>query len=238
MIHFFIPEHSLFSIPASIIATIFVILDFVSFIIQLVGGSLAGPNSPPEDQMKAIHIYMGGIGLQQFFICVFVVLAVKFQRRMTRFDKMEAGSFGEKSTWKKLLITLYVSLGLISVRNLSKPYFTFFIQMLLYVTSTNTLTLQIRIIFRLIQFSGGHGTSNPLITNEGLFYALEAVPMLLALFSFNFVHPGKVLVGPAAEMPGFATMFKGMWRGRRGTQTKWQPGNSMSSLAELGERSH
>lgn len=116
MIYFFLKSHSLFSVPATAIATIFVALDLVSFVIQLVGGSMAGPTAPAEDQLKAIHIYMSGIGLQQFFIFVFAALSAAFQREMKRQEHiMGDGSLNKQNGWKRLLYTLYASLGLITV---------------------------------------------------------------------------------------------------------------------------
>ncbi|KAK1857219.1 rta1 domain protein, partial [Colletotrichum chrysophilum] len=145
MIHFFHPSRSLLRVPATFFAALFVALDVVSFIIQLVGGSMAGPTAPPEEQMRAIHIYMGGIGLQEVFILAFVGLALIFQRDMRRAEKLHNGREG----WRPLVWALYFSLGSITVR----------------------------IVYRLVEFSSGNGVDNQLITREGYFYALEAVPM-------------------------------------------------------------
>jgi hypothetical protein len=113
MIHFFLPSRSLLRIPASTIAAGFVALDFVSFIVQLVGGSMAGPTSSAEDQLKSIHIYMGGIGMQEAFIVLFVGLAIKFQLEARRCSKaMQTHAVGPS----RLLWALYASLGLITIR--------------------------------------------------------------------------------------------------------------------------
>lgn len=125
MIHFTIPSRSLYSISASTLAIMFVSLDFVSFIIQLVGGSWAGPTSPPSRQMQGIHIYMGGIGLQQFFILIFLVLAVKFHSEMLKMEKLSTSAplTSSKRRWRPLLYTLYGTLGLITVsRRSSLPF--------------------------------------------------------------------------------------------------------------------
>lgn len=111
MIHFFLPTHSIFSIPASTLALAFVSLDFVSFVVQLIGGSMAGPTSPNSQVMKGIHVYMGGIGLQQFFVFVFLGLAAKFHTEMLALDRMGLAKQG----WKRLLFTLYASLCFITV---------------------------------------------------------------------------------------------------------------------------
>ncbi|KAH9229878.1 hypothetical protein COL26b_001361 [Colletotrichum chrysophilum] len=184
MIHFFHPSRSLLRVPATFFAALFVALDVVSFIIQLVGGSMAGPTAPPEEQMRAIHIYMGGIGLQEVFILAFVGLALIFQRDMRRAEKLHNGREG----WRPLVWALYFSLGSITVR----------------------------IVYRLVEFSSGNGVDNQLITREGYFYALEAVPMVLAIGVFNVVHPGARMDGPGAEMPGLFATIKEAFRTRPG----------------------
>ncbi|MCJ1391639.1 hypothetical protein MMC18_004504 [Xylographa bjoerkii] len=173
MIQFFLPTHSLFGIRASTLAIYFVSLDFVSFVIQLVGGAMGGNGEPPAQIMKGVHIYMGGIGLQEFFIIVFLGLAVKFHVQMRGMEKRGELMGTGKRRWRWLLFTLYASLALISVR----------------------------IFFRLIEFSAGTGSSNPLPYHEIYFYAFDVVPMLLALTTMNFIHPGRILVGPDSELP-------------------------------------
>ncbi|KAK1486133.1 RTA1 domain-containing protein [Colletotrichum abscissum] len=173
MIYFFHPSRSLLRIPAATFAAIFVALDIISFAVQLTGGSMAGPTAPPAEQMKAIHIYMGGIGLQEFFILIFVALALKFQVEMQSLDKL---SRKQSRSWKPLLWALYFSLGMISVR----------------------------IIYRLIEFSSGHGIDNVLITHEAYFYVLEALPMLLAIAVFNVYYSarGNLVSSPLGNRHG------------------------------------
>ncbi len=111
MIHFFHPLKSVFRIRASLLALSFIILDFVSFVIQIVGGSYAGPTAPQDQQMRGVHIYMGGIGLQQFFIFVFLGLVGKFHLEMRALSVVG----GAKEGWKGLMWTFYASLGFITV---------------------------------------------------------------------------------------------------------------------------
>ena len=111
MIHYFHPTHRIFSIPASIMSIIFVTLDILSFAIQLVGGSYATRNDPIEKQMKGVHIYMGGIAIQQFFIFVFLTIAVKFHLEMKKLDR----GMGSKLGWTRLIWTLYASLVFVTV---------------------------------------------------------------------------------------------------------------------------
>ncbi|KAL6885707.1 RTA1 like domain-containing protein [Trichoderma evansii] len=204
MIYYFLRSRSLFSVPATAIAVIFVTLDFVSFVIQVVGGSMAGPTSSAEDQLKAIHIYMGGIGLQQFFIFVFIALAAAFQIEMKRLERVKGeASLSKRNGWKRLLYTLYASLGLITIR----------------------------IIFRLIEFSRGSDVSNPLLTSEAFFYFLEALPMSLTIFSFNITHPGVILIGPDSEIPGFFSTFKALWHRKSGKRLLQDSDNESIELS-------
>jgi hypothetical protein len=72
----------------------------------------------------------------------------------------------------------------------------------------------VRILFRLVEFSAGNDGSNPMLTNEAYFFALEGVPMLLAVFAFNLIHPGRILVGPGSEMPGVFSRIRTMFKTR------------------------
>ena len=54
-----------------------------------------------------------------------------------------------------------------------------------------------RIIYRLVEFSSA--LDAPVRRNERLFYALDALPIPLAMIVWNVAHPGIVLVGPDAE---------------------------------------
>lgn len=45
--------------------------------------------------------------------------------------------------------------------------------------------------------------------------------MFLALLAFAVVHPGSILVGPEAEMPGFFATLKGMFR-RKNNKRSWK----------------
>lgn len=40
--------------------------------------------------------------------------------------------------------------------------------------------------------------------------------MFIAILAFNIVHPGKVLVGESAQMPGFFATCISFVKGRRG----------------------
>ena len=113
MIYFFLPEKKVFGVKASSLARYFVVLDIVSFVVQGVGGSMISPGADPSVVMTGIHVYMGGIGLQEFFICVFTVLIVTFHRRMLVLE--QRGETRGRTRWMRLTFTVYAVLGLITV---------------------------------------------------------------------------------------------------------------------------
>ncbi|KAJ5206976.1 RTA-like protein [Penicillium cf. griseofulvum] len=170
MIHFFVPDHRIGIFKPSLLAKIFVLLDIVSFVVQMIGGFMANGKGP--EQMNGIHIYMGGVGVQEFFIIGFLVLAVQFHRLMLKLE--QAGRLPlEKQNWRRLLYALYGSLFAITMR----------------------------IIYRLVEFSAGTGVSNPIPYHEWYMYVFDGIPMALAVGVWNFAPPGAVLQGPDAKMP-------------------------------------
>lgn len=58
-----------------------------------------------------------------------------------------------------------------------------------------------RIIYRLIEYSRGLNTNNPLPFHEAYMYVLDVMPMFTALIILNVWHPGRVLVGPDSSFP-------------------------------------
>ncbi|KAJ7487229.1 RTA1 like protein-domain-containing protein [Mycena galericulata] len=162
LVYFFVPEKRVAGINAQRLSLCFVLLDITAFLMQASGGVLIDSDTP-KTALLGIHIYMGGIGLQQLFIFGFVALVMRFHYKMLQLD----GS----TEWKRPLYTMYVSLGLITLR----------------------------IVFRLIEFSSG--IYSPITMNEAPLYTLELLPMFTALLLWNIFHPGQVLVGPDSEFP-------------------------------------
>ncbi|EZF25778.1 hypothetical protein H112_01971 [Trichophyton rubrum D6] len=164
MVHFFLPDKRCFGISARRLTVIFVCLDVIAFLTQ--GASTSLLNSDTASTIKiGIDLYMGGIGLQELFILIFIGLAVRFQYKMAIVEQIEQS----KGPWRPLLYTVYAALVLITIR----------------------------IIYRLVEFSGG--LHSAIATNEAAFYILDATPMFLALLALNIFHPGRFLVGPGSE---------------------------------------
>jgi hypothetical protein len=173
MVHFYSPTRKVWFFSPSILALVFVTLDIISFVIQLVGGGMAGPGASADSQKKGLNIYMGGIGMQEGFIILFLGLVIKFHRSQLQAERVGRLTADKIAGWRWLIWALYGCL----------------------------LAITIRIIYRLVEFSAGLGASNPLPKNEPLLYVLESTPMWLAILVWNIVHPGRLIHGEDAKMP-------------------------------------
>ncbi|KAF8850625.1 hypothetical protein BDZ45DRAFT_717756 [Acephala macrosclerotiorum] len=181
MVHFYLPSKSLLRIPGSRFSRYFVWLDIIAFLVQLGGGSIVPEtNVKPSLLHLGIHIYMGGIGLQQFFICIFTGLAIRFHIEMLRLER--SGAYAERG-WRQLLFTLYASLALITVRLPSLATLP------LLSLQFSVDKIHLRIIYRLIKYASGESPSNPIPYHEAYFYCLDAVPMFLAEPIMCITHP-------------------------------------------------
>ncbi|KAL9105574.1 MAG: hypothetical protein Q9227_009275 [Pyrenula ochraceoflavens] len=117
LLHFTLPSHPLLPflpfLTAPSLATIFVTLDISSFIIQLIGGSMAGVGAPPAQIKKGLRIYMAGIGIQEAFVVGFAGLVARYHVKMLKRARARAGAC--KKGWGKILTGVYIGLAFITV---------------------------------------------------------------------------------------------------------------------------
>lgn len=109
MVFQYLPNQKLGGIKAQRMALCFVILDIVSFIIQI-GGGLLVISKNLNTKRNGLRIYTGGLALQELFILIFAYLVFSFQRRVKREASPEMAARA-----KNLVLALYASLVLISV---------------------------------------------------------------------------------------------------------------------------
>ncbi|OJJ42907.1 hypothetical protein ASPZODRAFT_1237105 [Penicilliopsis zonata CBS 506.65] len=179
MVYFLVPEKRLFGISAKRLATIFVCLDVLTFLVQATGGILASQQNGSQSIIQTgMHIYMVGIGVQEFCILVFTALLVAFQRRVMR-SALPPQVQGP--SWKWLFFSMYTALILITIR----------------------------IIYRLVEYSDGTDYStSPILSHEWYMYVFDATPISLAFLVVNIFHPGRFLIGPDSEFPRLTRMEK------------------------------
>ncbi|OOQ83942.1 RTA1 domain protein [Penicillium brasilianum] len=172
MIHFFLPGQKLVGVSARRFGVLFVCLDIFAFIVQATGAIMTSIQDGGSIVVTGLHIYMGGIGLQEAFILCFTALAIYLHQKLLKVESSEE-VFNERLSrghfsWRWLFYALYFALGMITIR----------------------------IIFRISQYAQGTSPTNPVLTHEWYEYVFDAVPMLLALVSLNIIHPGRILQGP------------------------------------------
>lgn len=151
---------------------------------------------------------MGGVGIQEFFILVFAFFAYQLHRVINR----EADP-ATKAQALRLLYTLYAVLTLITVSSLTlygdaSASFSIHLPPPLPPSSSPLQSTpeqipltqpQVRIIFRLCEYSKGMESTIPL--HEAYQYCLDTAPMLLALVALNIVHPGRIMPGKESDLP-------------------------------------
>jgi hypothetical protein len=132
---------------------------------------MTSPGSSASTINNGVHIYTGGIGLQEFFIVCFTGLMILFQRRATELEKNGVGYRDRR--WRPLLYALYVALAFITIR----------------------------ICYRIAEYANGISTSNAIPYHEAYPYCLDALPMMFCIIVLSVYHPGRYLVGPDSKFP-------------------------------------
>jgi hypothetical protein len=121
MIYFFVEDRKLGGISAQNYGVIFVWLDVIAFLVQLAGASITSQTDSSQSTiMIGVHIYMGGIGIQELFIVIFTCLFVKLHTQMLHaerigvldIEKVNRGSLN----WRWVFYGTYISLAMITVR--------------------------------------------------------------------------------------------------------------------------
>ncbi|KAL6890071.1 RTA1 like domain-containing protein [Trichoderma evansii] len=172
LIYFLHPKQAVLAIPARWLAKGFVAADIISFIVQAAGGGLMVDQDSKENVDLGRKVYMAGVGVQLFFVVIFVIAVISFYHQVSH--GIRTGTLKNRNRWIRPLILVI-----------------FFVLILIVE----------RIIFRFVEFSGGVSSSNEVLHHEGYQLYLDALPMLLALASLNLIHPGLVLKGPGCSIP-------------------------------------
>ncbi|KAK4444548.1 putative lipid transporter atnI [Podospora aff. communis PSN243] len=172
LVHFLLPNERILGMSPRWLAKIFVTADIASFLIQAMGGAMLASTEGGDLKITGQRIYMGGIGVQLFFVLVFAGVTVVFFHRLEQ--RIHNGTLVRSRAWVRPLVLVLVGVIVLIV---------------------------VRVIFRLVEFGGGFSEANPILTNEAYVLCLDALPMFIALLILNAVHPGMVLKGPESSFP-------------------------------------
>lgn len=153
-------KHSL--IRLKWLTKIFVTGDVISFLVQGGGGGIQASGSASGMKTGETLIIIG-LFIQLAFFGFFVVVAALFHVRLARYgSEGVSGVELHALPWKKHLMALYVSSGLILVRS----------------------------VFRVIEYLMGN--AGYLLRHEVFLYIFDAVLMLAVMLVFNWAHPSEV----------------------------------------------
>ncbi|KAM0256095.1 hypothetical protein ACHAQJ_005182 [Trichoderma viride] len=189
MVHVFMPDRKVSFVKASHVSKLFVLADFFSFVVQATGGIMVSPSSSVSIQSIGLHVYEGGIGIQEVFILVFLVLMIAFHIRII---KLAEG---------RLLLPEEINLN-----GANENHHNYFedpkgCMWLLYALYAVLAFITMRIVYRLVEFTKGLDPSiNALPFHEYYFYSLDAFPMMAALLILAVFHPGRVIRGPNSSL--------------------------------------
>lgn len=143
---------------------IFCSCDFVSLLLQAIGGGIAASTKKPSLLDTGKNIMLAGLGFQIFSIVLFAIAAGWFAFRV----------WSNQQTWN----TRYLSLT-------QSRLFKFFLVGLVLAT----LMIFIRSVYRCVELSGGF-TGKLFTKDEALFMVLEGVMIVFAGGLLTFLHPG------------------------------------------------
>ncbi|KIW23697.1 uncharacterized protein PV07_11876 [Cladophialophora immunda] len=205
MIHFFLPKgrDRVFKIRARAITRMFVAFDITAFLIQAVGGTMTGPGASASVQKTGLNVYTSGVGVQLFFLVVFVSLAIGFQRKV-KYLKQRSASTGsgfyladtEAQYQPVLAPSPDPARSPSPMPEDSTPDLDLTTPLLRVLYVTLALII-VRNIYRLVEF--GMGANSPTVTHEWFAYVFDGVPMFFALLVLNVFYPGRFLQGERSD---------------------------------------
>ncbi|KAJ7323861.1 RTA1-domain-containing protein [Mycena albidolilacea] len=145
---------------------LFLSCDILALVIQGAGGGIASSANTLSGANLGANIMLAGIVFQFAAIITYSALAADFLRRY-HVDRPVRGGSADRGTMDTKLKAMIAALAF------------------------STLVLFIRSIYRIIELSTGwHGR---IIETEVYFNVLDGGMVILAIFTMNFAHPGRLL---------------------------------------------
>ncbi|KAK3991202.1 RTA1 like protein-domain-containing protein [Cladorrhinum sp. PSN332] len=158
---------------------IFIPCDFISLVLQAVGGAFASMAEDKETLDLGTNIMIAGLVWQVFTLVMFVVCCVDFALRVQRRKKQ----LGEEAALDK-------SRAALTIRS-SKMFKGF-----LWALGISTLAILWRSSYRVAELS--EGFEGPLMAEQDLFIGFESVMIAVSVLVLNVFHP-SVCLGEAMD---------------------------------------
>ncbi|KAH9853036.1 RTA1-like protein [Lenzites betulinus] len=163
----YLKSHEHLLIPPQRITVVFVASDVTTFLVQAAGALLAISKNLKLAKTGE-HIFLAGLALQLASFAVFVLLALRFLYRIRTIDP-QVWTVDAAQPWHRDWRTL---------------------ALVLIVSSIGIL---IRCIYRVTELS--QGFRGHLATTEAFFYALDSLPLFVAVAVYTPFWPGRMIPG-------------------------------------------
>jgi len=162
---------------------VFVGFDLTALCIQAFGGAKSSMAvSKGKDPEPGAHIMLVGIIIQMVALTAYTVLGTEFIWRFCTDNPVRPPIFAVDDSDSEM--------GIVTEKS-GKPFMRRNTQIMLAALVCNTIFLFIRTVYRTIELTDGWTGS--IITNQNLFNTLDGVPIVLATFILNAIHPGHFL---------------------------------------------
>lgn len=111
LVHFTLPDKSIWGIRGIKLTTLFVGLDILSFIVQLGGGSMLSNNDHPDIAQIGMKVYVAGIGVQLAFVVIFGGMTIWYYVLVHRLRRGQMGML-RYLVWVMLLVLALIVVSL------------------------------------------------------------------------------------------------------------------------------
>ncbi|CAE6461402.1 unnamed protein product [Rhizoctonia solani] len=159
--------------PPRLYTIIFISADVTALVIQAVGGAMASIADTLDGAERGGRIMLGGIIIQLVAVVLYTILGIEF---VVRFSLDRPARPKVTNEQRKHVGWIDVPRGII---------------WMLVGLAIVTVFITIRGVYRTIELTDGwNGT---IISTEKWFNWFDAAPIVVAMFTFNFCHPGYLL---------------------------------------------
>ncbi|CZT16024.1 related to RTA1 domain protein [Ramularia collo-cygni] len=160
------------SIKPRTYSLLFVTCDFLSLVLQAVGGALAATADTRPDRAIGVNVMIAGLSTQVVSLILFMGLCAELAWRVRRSPHLNERTAGLRSSrrWKLFLFGLAIA----------------------------TITIFIRCVFRVAELQSGF--KGELFNHEVTFMFLEGPMIIIASVFLTIFHPGVVCFGYEEEI--------------------------------------
>lgn len=162
-------------VPAHLLTRIFVTSDVITFLIQASGGGVSAAANDPHTNLIGSRIFLTGLAIQLASFFTFSVIYIVFLHRV-RTNSPGVWTMDSHKGWINDWRTLAGVLVL------------------------SCIGILVRSVFRVVEASEGY--SGHLTTTESFFYALDTLPLILAVAIYTPFWPGRFIPSiPETRVP-------------------------------------